>query len=419
MTRFWHPMADMAAVEADGEFVVARGDGVYVWDEDDRRYLDASGGLWYCNVGYGRQEITDAVARQMSQLPAYSTFGDFANRPVLDLAERVSRLAPMRDAVSFFTSGGSDSVDTAVKLARRYWQLLGRPSKSVVITRRQSYHGMHIAGTSLAGIDANREGYGELLPDVVNVDWDDPAALAKRIDEVGADRVAAFFCEPVVGAGGIQLPPEGYLTEARRVCRERDVLFVADEVITGFGRLGAWFASSRFDLDPDLMLCAKGLTSGYLPMGAVVAGTRVAEPFWSQRGTPWRHGYTYSGHAAAAAAALANLDIMEREDIPGQARETETTLAETLAPLTKHALVSEVRAGLGVLAAIQLDPAVQEQRPGLPGEVLTALRRHGVVTRAIGGGAIQVSPALTIEPAHIRELHDALVAALDDCNATG
>lgn len=415
MTHFWHPFADMAAVSADGELVIAKGDGAYVWDEQGRRYLDASGGLWYCNVGYGRQEIADAVARQMADLPAYSAFGDIANRPVLQLAERLAGLAPIPDSVSFFTSGGSDSVDTAVKLARHYWQVLERPEKSVIIARRHAYHGMHIAGTSLAGIDVNRGGYGELLPDIVTVDWDDSAALAKRIDEIGPDRVAAFFCEPVVGAGGIHLPPEDYLTEVRQVCHERDVLFVSDEVITGFGRLGAWFASGRFDLRPDLMLVAKGLTSGYLPMGGVVAAPRVAEPFWSQPGRMWRHGYTYSGHAAAAAAALANLDIMEREDLPGRVREIEPALAEGLRPLTSHSLVSEVRAGLGMLAAIQLDADVLQERPGLPGEVITALRRHGVVTRAIAGGAIQISPSLIFDRSHIRELHDALAAALDDC----
>lgn len=416
MTRFWHPMADMAAVAADGELVIAKGDGVYIWDEGGRRYLDAAGSLWYCNVGYGRQEIIDAVARQMAELPAYSAFGDIANRPVLQLADRLATLAPTADSVSFFTSGGSDSVDTAVKLARHYWRVSGRPSKSVIISRRNAYHGMHIAGTSLAGLDANREGYGDLLPGVVTVDWDDAAALAKRIDELGAERVAAFFCEPVLGAGGIHLPPEGYLEEVRRVCEEREVLFVADEVITGFGRLGAWFASGRFDLRPDLMLCAKGLTSGYLPMGAVLVAPRVAEPFWSRRGRAWRHGYTYSGHAAVAAAALANLDIMEREDLPGRVRETESALAEGLRPLTGHSLVSDVRAGLGLLAAVQLDPAALPARPGLPDEVIAALRRHGVVTRALAGGAIQVSPSLIFDASHIRELHDAFVAALDDCS---
>lgn len=417
MTNFWHPMADMAAVAEDGEFVVTKGDGVRVWDDHGQRYLDASGGLWYCNVGYGRQEIVDAVARQLSELPAYSAFGDFANRPVLDLADRLATLAPVPGSVSFFTSGGSDSVDTGVKLARHYWQVRGRPNKSEIVTRGQAYHGMHLAGTSLAGIDANRTGYGELLPNVSTVDRDDPAALAKRIDEVGPDRVAAFFCEPVIGAGGIHLPPEGYLNEVRRVCRERDVLFVADEVITGFGRLGAWFASGRFDLEPDLILCAKGLTSGYLPMGAVIAAPQVAEPFWSQRGRTWRHGYTYSGHATVAAAALANLDIMEREDIPGRAAETEPALAAGLRPLTDHPLVSEVRAGLGVLAAVQIDPAAQEDRPSLAGEVLAALRRHGVVTRAIAGGAIQISPSLIFEEAHIQELYEAFGKALDDCAA--
>ncbi|MGN6473275.1 MAG: aminotransferase family protein [Mycobacteriales bacterium] len=411
--RMWHPFADMAAIVRDGELVIARGEGAYVFDEAGRRYLDATAGLWFCNVGYGRAEIAAAVERQLREMPAYSTFGDFANRPALELAERVSAHAPVPDSAVFFTNGGSDSVDTAIKLARRYWQVLGRESRTTVLTRQHAYHGMHVGGTSVAGIEANLTGYGALLGDVERVPWDDAAAVGDAIDRVGAENVAAFLCEPVIGAGGVLLPPEGYLKEVREICHEREVLFVADEVITGFGRAGDWFAAGRFGLDPDLLLCAKGLTSGYVPMGAVIIAPRVAEPFWDGRAGIWRHGYTYSGHAGAAAAGLANLQILEAERLPERARELESVLAQSLEGLTASPLVSEVRAGLGLLAAVQRSPDAIADHPGLPARVVAELRRHGVLTRALATGGLQISPSLVIDTAAIDELTAAIGAALE------
>jgi adenosylmethionine-8-amino-7-oxononanoate aminotransferase len=413
MGRLWHSFSDLAALERDGELVIDRGEGVHVFDERGRRYLDATAGLWYCNVGYGRPEIAEAAAAQMRRLAAYSTFGDLANRPALELAERVADLAPMPDPMVFLTSGGSDSIDTAAKIARRYWQLLGRPDRTLFITRERAYHGMHIAGTSLAGIEANAAGYGTFVGDVVKVAWDSAEALREAIGLVGPERVAAFFCEPVIGAGGVFAPPEGYLREVREICRETGVLFVADEVITGFGRTGDWFASRRWDLDPDLITCAKGITSGYLPMGAVLASGRVVEPFRSPTAGMWRHGYTYAGHATVSAVALANLDIMERERLPERALALEFDLAAALAPLARHPLVEEVRAGTGVLAAVQPQAAVIAEDPSLPGRLVAACREHGVMTRALATGALQISPALVLQPEDLRELSDALTAALD------
>ncbi|MEA2551105.1 MAG: putrescine---pyruvate transaminase, partial [Actinomycetota bacterium] len=279
--HLWHPFADMAALQVGGELILARGEGSQVWDEAGNRYLDATAGLWFANVGFGREEIARAAGAQLAALPAYSTFGDLSNRPAIDLAERVSALAPVPDSKVFLTSGGSDSIDTATKMARRYWQLVGRPDRTVLIRREHAYHGMHTAGTSLAGIPANATGHGDLIEDVVQVPWDDPAALGSAIAEIGEERVAAFFCEPVIGAGGVFAPPEGYLRAVREICRETGALFVADEVITGFGRTGAWFASTRWDLEPDIVTCAKGITSGYLPLGAVLAAPWLAEPFWA------------------------------------------------------------------------------------------------------------------------------------------
>jgi adenosylmethionine-8-amino-7-oxononanoate aminotransferase len=413
MSRFWHSFADMSAIQESGELVLDRGDGVHVWDEDGRRYIDATAGLWYCNVGFGRAEIADAAAAQLRRLSAYSTFGDVSNRPAIELAERVADLSPDPDDRVFFTSGGSDSIDTAAKMARRYWQLLGQTDRTMFITRENAYHGMHVAGTSLAGIGANASGYGTLVADVARVAWDSPDALRDAIDAATPERVAAFFCEPVIGAGGVFAPPEGYLERVRSICREAGVLFVADEVITGFGRTGDWFASNRWDLQPDLITCAKGITSGYLPMGAVVASPGVAEPFWNGTAGLWRHGYTYSGHATVAAAAMANLDILEREALPKRALELEADLTDALTPLTAHPLVDEVRAGTGVLAAVQLSTQAIGEEPTLPARAVRACRDAGVMTRTLATGGLQVSPALVIDRAELDELRDGFAAALD------
>ncbi|MFI9404385.1 aspartate aminotransferase family protein [Nocardia sp. NPDC052316] len=406
MNSLWHGFADMGAVERDGAFVVARGEGAYIYDADDNRYLDATAGLWFTNVGHGRGEIADAVAAQLRRVAHYSNFGDFTEPATQELAERLSAMAPVPGSKIFFTSGGSDSVDTAAKLARRYWHELGRPDKTIVVGRTKAYHGMHVGGTALAGIPANRENYGELMADARTVEWDDAKSLLALIEEIGAERIAAFFCEPVIGAGGIYLPPAGYLAEVRRICRDNDILFVTDEVVTGFGRIGgSWFASSRFDLQPDLMTTAKGLTSGYVPMGAVFIAPHIAEPFFAG-GVWWRHGYTYGGHAGAAAAALANLDIIERENLLDESARLEATLHEKLAPLAAHPRVAEVRSGLGAVAAVQLaDPA-----EGLP--MVKTLRAHGVSSRAAGQGAMQISPSFVMTDAQVDELVEGFTRAL-------
>jgi putrescine---pyruvate transaminase len=410
---FWHPFADMAAVVAQGELVLERGEGCTVWDTEGRRYLDATASLWYCNVGWGRREIGEAVAAQMSSLPAYSTFGDLANRPALELAERAAGLAPMPGSKVFLTSGGSDSIDTATKMVRRYWQLLGETDRTVLVRRQKAYHGMHTAGTSLAGIPANAAGHGALIQDVLEVPWDDADSLRAAIEAVGEDRVAAFFCEPVIGAGGVYPPPDGYLEAARAVCRDTGVLFVADEVITGFGRCGDWFASGRFGLEPDVVVCAKGISSGYLPLGAVIASPAVAEPFWREGAGMWRHGYTYSGHAAVAAAALVNIDILEREALPARARSLEGSFLDALKQLSDHELVGDVRGGLGLLGAVNVRTDLVEEDPAIGASAGAATREAGVLVRPLVGGALAVSPPLTVDEAQIQEIVDGLRAGLD------
>lgn len=389
MTSFWHPFADMSAVSGH-ELLLESGDGAWVRSVDGRDFYDVTAALWYCNVGHGRAEIAEAVARQLTSLASYSSFGDLATPVTMDLADRIAGIAPMADAKVFFTSGGSDSVDTAFKLVRHYWQVVGQPERTVVITRDRAYHGMHFGGTSLAGIPANRQGYGPLEPGIVNVPWDDAEALAATIDEIGADRVAAFYCEPVIGAGGVYPPPAGYLAAVREICRERGVVFIADEVITGFGRTGQWFASAG--LDPDLVLTAKGLTSGYVPMGAVLVGERVSEPFWRRSGHLWRHGYTYSGHAGAAAAGMVNLDLIEQESLVEHVSALQLALTAALVDLRDHSWVREVRSGVGLLAAVTLTPEVLAVSSSMP-ELLGALRERGFLTRALADGSLQISPS--------------------------
>jgi adenosylmethionine-8-amino-7-oxononanoate aminotransferase len=416
MTTFWHPFADMAALESAGELTLVRGEGSHVWDADGRRYLDATAGLWFANVGHGRAEIAEAAAEQMRRLASYHTFGDLTNEPTAALTDRVASIAPMADAKVFLTSGGSDSIDTATKMVRRFWSLAGQPDRTVLIRREHAYHGMHAAGTSLAGIRANADGYGPLLHEVIEVPWDDADALYDTIDQLGQGRVAGFFCEPVMGAGGVFPPPPGYLEKARGICRDLGVLFIADEVITGFGRCGAWFASERFGLDPDLVTCAKGITSGYLPLGAVIAGPSVWEPFWQEGAGMFRHGYTYSGHAAVSAASLANLDIIDREGLVARAAELEGVLLTGLRTLSDHPLVREIRGGVGVLAAVQLTDPVASDAARLA-RVVRALRERGIMGRVLAGGALQISPPLVLTDDEVQELTDGLRAALDDLEA--
>ena len=412
-TRFWHPVSDMHAVAENGELLLDRGEGSHLWDTEGRRYLDATAGLWYANVGYGREEIVEAAAAQMRRLHAYSHYGDVSSPPTTRLAERIAAVAPMDDAVVFFASGGGESIETAAKMCRRFWSLVGQPEKTVIVTRERCYHGLAGYGTSIVGTEAFKTGVGPLVADTTRVAWESVDALGEAIDEIGPERVAAFFCEPIIGAGGVLLPPDGYLDGVQRVCRERDVLFLVDEVICGFGRVGDWFASRRLGLEPDLLTFAKGVTSGYVPLGGVVVGPRVREAFWAEGAGVWRHGYTYSGHATATAAAHPNLDIMEREDLFGRARELERELPEALAPLTSHALVSEVRAGLGAVAAVQVDPDASAADPTLPDRATAAAREHGVLTRTLVGGGLQISPPLVITRAELDELAEGLRAALD------
>jgi putrescine---pyruvate transaminase len=415
-SRFWHPFADMGAVRG-AELVIDRGDDVWVWDADGNRYFDSTAALWYANAGHGRKEIADAAAAQMHRLAAYHCFGDFANAPAIELAERLASHAPMDDARVFLVSGGGDAVETAYKIARRYWREQGEPDRTHIVSRTSSYHGTHGFGTSIAGIPANRQDWGPLPEDNTVVPWDSIDAFADTVARLGAGRVAAIFVEPVIGAGGVYPPPEGYIEGIAEVCRETGVLLVCDSVIAAFGRLGTWYGIERWDVRPDLITFAKAVTSGYLPLGGVVASGRVAEPFFAAAGGPMlRHGATYSGHPTCCAAALANLDLMEREGLIERGRELEAPLLETFRACAEHPLAASARGGMGALAALEFDPEALAADRLLPNRVAARARRHGLLIRPVLT-ALVCSPPLTATQEHLDFLGEALTATLDAVHA--
>ncbi len=399
--------------KVDGhELVLTRGEGCRLWDADGNEYLDATAGLWFANVGHGRAEIADAVADQLRVLASHHVFGDHANPPALALAERVAELAPLDDAAVFFGSSGGEAIDTAAKIARRYWALVGEPQRTVIVSRRFAYHGTNAYGTSLSGIAAVRDGYGTLVGDVAEVEHDDPAHLARVLDELG-DRAAAFVGEPVIGAGGVIPPPEGYWAAVADICRERGVLLVADEVISGFGRLGRWFGCERYGFTPDLMTCAKGISSGYVPLGAVVVSGRVRAPFWDEAAAPFLHGGTYAGHPGACVAGMVNLDILEREQLVERAAALEPILQGLLEPLRELPRVADVRHA-GLAGAVELDADFLAANPTAGMAAVAAARRHGVITRFLRGVAFQISPPLVVTEEELTAMVEGIAAAVQE-----
>jgi adenosylmethionine-8-amino-7-oxononanoate aminotransferase len=400
-SALWHPFADMGAVEHE-QLVITRGEGAWVWDDAGKRYLDGTASLWYANLGHGIPEIADAVAAQLRKLDAYSIFGDFGNEPALELADRLSGLSPEPGSRVFLGSGGADMIDTAGKIARSFHVQEGHPDRVHLISREQGYHGTHGLGTSIQGIPANTVGFGQMIPDTSRVPHDDADALEQEILRVGPDKVAAFFCEPVIGAGGVILPKEGYIEAVAEICRRHGVLFIADCVICGFGRLGTWLGIDRWPVKPDMITLAKGVTGGTMPLGALIVAPRVAEPFFTRKpGAPvLRHGATYAGHPAACVAANVALQIYERDNLIERGRTLEKPLADALAPAADHELVSEVRAGLGFLAAVEIAPEWRERDATLVPRLVMACRSRGVLVRPLAQG-IAVSPPLVCDTADV------------------
>jgi adenosylmethionine-8-amino-7-oxononanoate aminotransferase len=408
-TALWSPQAHMPTVTED-RLTIVRGEGARIQTDEGQWLLDATAGLWHANIGHGRARLADAAAAQMRRLETYHTFGRIANDQAIALAERVAALGPISDAKVFWASGGSDAVDTAAKLARRFWQLAGRHNKRIIISRDGGYHGLHAFGTSLAGIPFNREGYGSesLIPETARVPTNDADALEATIEHLGADHVAAVFAEPVVGTGGVIFPAPGYLERVENICREHEVLLVLDEVITGFGRTGKMFASETFGVTPDMVLMAKGITSGYAPLGGVLIGPSVWGPFFDSPEAPiFRHGVTYSGHATACAVAQANLDVIEEENLVERVASLIPELHRAVAPLAGHPLVDEVRTGQGLFAGVQLKPEVSGD------ELIRGCLEQGILFRVITGNTVQISPPFIVEPADLEAIAQTLNTVLD------
>ena len=426
------PFTDYGDLRQKGARIITHAEGHYIYDSDGNRILDGMAGLWCVNVGYGRPELVEAAATQMAKLPYYNNFFRTSNQPVAELSAKLAEITPDGLSNVFYANSGSEANDTIIRMVRHYWALEGKPEKRVIISREFGYHGSTIMSASLGGLKgmhdqaANEPGFAHIRPPYGflhqgNQDEAEFAAnaaswLEDKIIEIGASNVAAFVAEPIQGAGGVIVPPVGYFKHIQEICRRHDILFVADEVITGFGRTGQWFASQTMELEPDMMALAKGLTSGYVPMSAVMVGDRVANKLVADGGE-FYHGFTYSGHPVAAAVALANLELIEREDMITRVREdTGPYLAEALAPLAEHRIVGEIRT-FGVLAAIELvkskDGPEMFEDTGATGVICRdhAINR-GLMMRAVRDAMI-LSPALTYSRADIDETVRIAAQALD------
>ncbi len=431
----WHPMANPRSMRASPPDIIVRGEGSWIWDVDGHKLVDGVGGLWSANLGFGRSEIRDAIVAQLDELAYYNTFRGTTHPRAIELSARLVQLMePDGVAAVFFGNGGSDAVEGALKLARQYWKIRGERDRSKFIALRQGYHGVHFGGMSVNGNTNFRRVYEPLLPGCFHVDtpWvyrnpytDDPARLAEICAELldreirfqGPDTVAAFIAEPVQGAGGVIVPPANYWPLVREVCDRHGVLLIADEVVTGFGRTGALFGTRLWGVRADLWCLAKGISSGYVPLGATAISAKVAAAFdaGDEAFASVSHGYTYSGHPIAAAAALATLDVLAREDVVGNAAREGAYLLQRLQRLGERSrLIGDVR-GAGLMACIEMvaDKATKASFPRGAKEVAAVAReayRRGAMIRTSGPNII-LSPALTISRAEIDVLCDTLEAA--------
>ena len=424
--HFLHPFTDFEALAKKGSRIIERGDNIYVWDSEGHKILDAMSGLWCVNVGYGQRELIDAATAQLETLPFYNAFFQTATRPAIELAELLAQVTPPQFQHVFFSGSGSEGNDTVVRMVRRYWDLLGQPERQVIIGRNNAYHGSTMAGASLGGMSGMHAQGGLPIPGIAHIEqphWfelgrpqglsqDDFGLLAaswleQKILALGAERVAAFIGEPIQGAGGVIIPPGTYWPEIQRICDQYGVLLVSDEVICGFGRTGQWWGCETFGSRPDLMTFAKGVTSGYIPLGGVMVGERIARVL-IERGGEFNHGFTYSGHPVACAVALANIRLIQREGLVERVREDlGPYLTQHFAALAEHPLVGHAES-CGLMGALTL---VQDKAHGTPFapelQVGMLCRGHcfanGLVMRAVGDRMI-LAPPLVITRAQIDEM---------------
>lgn len=428
-----HPFTHHGDLHAQGTHIIERAQGVYVHDDQGRKLLDGLAGLWCVNVGYGRQEIVDAVRQQMEKVAYYPSFFNTTTEPTILLADRITKLATKRLNYAFFSNSGSEANETALKMVRGYWKLKQKPARMKIATLSFAYHGVTLATTSMTRLASCQTPFDLPIPGSGFVQVPGPYGYAantkltpaeygrwcieeteKIIAREGAETIGALFCEPVQGAGGVIVPPEGYLTALRELCRKHGILFVADEVITGFGRLGAWFASNLWNLDPDLLTTAKGITSGYLPLGATLVSDEIADVL--MKGGYFAHGSTYSGHPSACAAALANLDILANEGLIERTRDvTGPYFQKKLRELDGHPAVGETR-GFGLIGCLELLPkggkAALDPNRFLGPIGVKLVRDEGVIVRGIRD-LLAMAPPLTIETAEIDVIFRAVRRALD------
>ncbi len=427
-----HPFTDFADYASHGGRIYSRAEHVYIYDSDGNQIQDGMSGLWCCNLGYSQDSIKAAIASQLDQLPFYNNFFKCSNQPAVELAARLTAAAPARFDHVFFTNSGSEANDTQIKLVHRYFDLLDKPNKKQIISRRNAYHGSTIAAGSLGGMSAmhaqtmglnyvhhiNQPHWFELGGDLSPDDFGIQVAreLERKIDELGEDNVAAFIAEPIQGAGGVIVPPDSYWPEVKRILAERDILFISDEVICGFGRTGRWFGFETYDTEPDLVTFAKAVTNGYIPLGGSLVSNKLTDVLLSGGGE-FAHGLTYSGHPAACAAGLATLDVYAKTGIAEQAANTLAPyFAEQLAALIDHPIVGQVRTQ-GLVAAVELvrDKHSRERlAPASAGAVFCrdSAIASGLMVRQTGDAMIMAPPFVTTQ-AEIDQLMTKLVAALD------
>ncbi|UYI48037.1 aspartate aminotransferase family protein [Vibrio natriegens] len=429
-----HPFTNFKALNDKGSRIIKRAEGVYIYDEDDNKILDGMAGLWCVNMGYSCQPLIDAATKQMQELPYYNLFFQTAHPPAVELSTLLAEVTPEGMNHVFYTGSGSECNDTVVRMVRHYWSSLGKPQKQTIISRKNAYHGSTLAGASLGGMSAMHAQGGLPLPNIVHIDQpyyfgegngvdetefglERARQLEEKILELGEENVAAFIAEPIQGAGGVIIPPSSYWPEIQRICDKYEILLIVDEVICGFGRTGEWFASQTFNIKPDLMCMAKGITSGYLPLGGVMVRDHVAKVL-TDADTEFAHGFTYSGHPASCAVAIANIKEMQRLSVVNQVREeTGPYFAKRWAELAEHPMVGEARS-VGLVGAIELVKDKQtKQRFDKELDVGTRCRDHcfnsGVVLRAVGDSMI-CSPPLIITKSEIDELVALAKLALDN-----
>ncbi|WP_019173529.1 aspartate aminotransferase family protein [Pseudaminobacter salicylatoxidans] len=433
--HYLHPFTDHKDLRAAGSRMIVRADGPFIYDSEGGELLDGMAGLWCVNIGYGRNELAEAAYEQMRELPYYNSFFRCATPTPVLLAKKLAEIAPKHINQVFYGSSGSESNDTALRLVRHYWALEGKPEKNIIISRNMAYHGSTVAGTSLGGMEGMHEQLGGAVPNIVHVmmpyafelalpgesDHDFGLRAAKAVEdailEAGAENVAAFIGEPIMGAGGVKIPPASYWPEVQRICRKYDVLLMLDEVITGYGRTGDWFAAQSMGIEPDTITTAKALTSGYQPLSALLVGDRISSTL-VEKGGEFYHGYTYSGHPVACAVALKNLEIIEKEGLIERVRnDTGPYFAQMLRErISGHPLVGEVRS-FGMMGAIEIvkDKATRERfQP--EGSAAVVVRDHaiaqGMMMRATGDSMI-LSPPLIWTRETIDMAGDRIARALD------